>query len=56
MIHSDIQKLFDTDGNFIGVFIPTTLWQKIATTIETQFLQKRRTTICRTNHRLGNTL
>ena len=40
MIYSDIQKLFDTDGNFIGVFIPTTLWQKIATIIETQYLQK----------------
>ncbi len=40
MKHSDIQKLFDTNGNLIGVFLPATLWQKVAATIETQSRQK----------------
>ena len=34
MPKADIQKLFDTEGNFIGVFLPAPIWAQIAEIVE----------------------
>ncbi len=40
MHRADIQKLFDTEGNLIGVFLPAPIWEQVAETVEKQCQKK----------------